>query len=56
MANHDQHSLNRVWHIIDEVGICMMTTRFEGGLRARPLEARPDRDENASGFLVTGAV
>jgi hypothetical protein len=35
----DQNHLNRVWEIIEEVGICMLTTRFAGGLRARPLEA-----------------
>jgi general stress protein 26 len=34
---------DRVWDIIEKVGVCMLTTRFEGGLRARPLEARPDR-------------
>jgi general stress protein 26 len=52
MANHDQKGINRVWHIIEKVGICMMTTRFEGGLRARLLEARPDRDENVIWFLT----
>ena len=36
----DSHS--RVWEIIAKVGICMLTTRFAGGLRARPLEMRPD--------------
>jgi general stress protein 26 len=30
----------------------MLTTRFNGGLRARPLEARPDRDENVIWFLT----
>jgi general stress protein 26 len=30
----------------------MMATRFESGLRARPLEARPDRDENVIWFLT----
>src|ERR1700722_7061180 len=34
---------DRVWDIIERVGICMLTTRFVDGLRARPLEARPDR-------------
>jgi general stress protein 26 len=28
---------------IEKVGVAMLTTRFAGGLRARPLEARPDR-------------
>jgi hypothetical protein len=38
MVNEEQ--LDRVWGIIERVGICMLTTRFAGGLRARPLEAR----------------
>jgi hypothetical protein len=52
MAKHDQKGINRVWRIIEKVGICMMATRFEDGLRARPLEARPDRDENVIWFLI----
>ena len=54
MANHDQSNIDRVWHVIERVGICMMTTRFGGGLRARPLESRPDRDENVIWFLIVG--
>ena len=47
-----QDSTDRVWDIIEKVGVCMLTTRFAGGLRARPVEARPDR---AAGliFFVT---
>ena len=37
-------NIDRVWDIIEKVGVCMLTTQFAGGLRARPLEARPDRD------------
>jgi general stress protein 26 len=48
----NQHNINRVWHIIEKAGVCMMTTRFDGGLRARPLEARPDRDEDVIWFLT----
>jgi general stress protein 26 len=50
MATHT--SLDRVWDIIEGVGVCMLTTRGAGGLRARPLEARPDRD-NAMIWFVT---
>src|SRR6476469_5348791 len=50
MANEEQ--FDRVWEIIERVGVCMLTTRFAGGLRARPLEARPDRDAGAI-FFVT---
>jgi general stress protein 26 len=57
LAMGRRHSSNRegtarVWDIIEKVGVCMLVTRFGGGLRARPLEARPDR---AAGliFFVT---
>jgi general stress protein 26 len=43
---------DRVWDIIAKAGICMMVTRFAGGLRGRPLEARPNRKENAIFFLT----
>ncbi len=46
-------SIDRVWDIIEKVGVCMLTTQFGGGLRARPLEARPDRNAGVI-FFVTG--
>ena len=42
----------RVWDIIEKVGVCMLTTRFDGGLRARPLEARPDREAGIIWFVT----
>jgi general stress protein 26 len=42
----------RVWEIIEKAAICMMVTRFDGGLRARPLEARADRGQNLIWFLT----
>jgi general stress protein 26 len=47
-----QRSLDRVWDIIEKVGVCMLTTRFAGGLRARPLEARPDRAAGVIWFVT----
>jgi general stress protein 26 len=44
--------LDRVWDIIERVGVCMLTTRFAGGLRARPLEARPDRAAGLIWFVT----
>jgi general stress protein 26 len=38
-----QPHLDRVWDVIELVGVCMLTTRFAGGLQARPLQSRPDR-------------
>lgn len=45
-------STDRVWDIIEQVGAGMLTTQFSGGLRARPLEPRPDRKAGAI-FFVT---
>jgi general stress protein 26 len=47
-----QDHIDRVWEIIEKVGVVMLTTRFPGGLRARPLEARPDRNAGVI-WLVT---
>jgi general stress protein 26 len=48
----DSPQIDRVWDIIEKVGITMLTTRFAGGLRARPLEARPDRAAGIIWFLT----
>jgi len=50
MASNDH--LTRVWDIIEQVGVCMLTTHAAGGLRARPLEARPDRDAGLIWFVT----
>jgi general stress protein 26 len=47
-----QADIDRVWEIIEKVGIAMLTTRFPGGLRARPLEARPKRDAGLIWFVT----
>lgn len=46
--DHEQ----RVWNILEKSSIGMLTTRFGGGLRARPLDARPDRDARAIFFIT----
>ncbi len=48
----EQPHLDRVWDIIELVGVCMLTTRFAGGLRARPLQSRPDRDAGIIWFVT----
>ena len=50
MAERD--NFDRVWQIIERVGVCMLTTRFSGGLRARPVEARPDRKAGLICFVT----
>jgi general stress protein 26 len=48
----EQPHLDRAWDIIKLVGICMLTPRFAGGLRARPLQSRPDRDAGVIWFVT----
>lgn len=49
---NEKGDIDRIWDIIEKVGVCMLTTQFAGGLRARPLEARPDREAGLI-FFVT---
>jgi len=42
----------RVWDILEKTGVGMLITRFAGGLRARPLDARPDREAGCIYFLA----
>ena len=42
----------RAWDIIEKAPIGMLTTQFDGGLRARPLEARADRDAGLIWFVT----
>ncbi|HXD45754.1 MAG TPA: pyridoxamine 5'-phosphate oxidase family protein [Pseudolabrys sp.] len=42
----------RIWNLIEQTGAGMLTTRFDGGLRARPLEPRPDRDGGVIYFIT----
>ena len=50
-AKHEDN-LDRVWDIIEKVGVTMLTTQFLGDLRARPLEARPERDAGLIWFVT----
>jgi general stress protein 26 len=47
-----QASVDRVWEIVQKVGVAMLTTRFSGGLRSRPLEARPERNAGVIWFVT----
>jgi len=48
----DQNHLARVWDIIERVGVCMLTTHSPTGLRARPVEARPEREAGLIWFVT----
>ena len=52
MTSKGSTSADRVWEIIETVGIAMLTTSFPGGLRARPVEARPERDAGLIWFVT----
>src|SRR3954454_3938058 len=52
MSEKHEDNLDRVWDIIEKVGVTMLTTQFSGGLRARPLEARPERDAGLIWFVT----
>jgi general stress protein 26 len=36
--------IQRVWDLVEKVGVGMLTTRFADGMRARPIEPRLDRE------------
>lgn len=36
-----QNPISRIWDIVEKAPVGMLTTQFGGGLRARPLQARP---------------
>ena len=48
----EPNRLPRVWDVIEKVRVGMLTTQFSGGLRARPLEARADRDAGVIWFVT----
>lgn len=50
MAN--QNDIDRVWDILERHSIGMLTTQFGAGMRARPLDARPDRDAGTINFIT----
>jgi general stress protein 26 len=45
---------DRVWALVKEIGVAMVVTHNDRGdeLRARPMAARPDADDNAIYFLT----
>lgn len=44
--------LDRVWEIMEDVAVCMITTHAGGKMRSRPMHAFPERDENAIYFIT----
>jgi general stress protein 26 len=48
MHEHEQ----RVWELVEKTSVGMLTTRFADGLRARPLQPRPDRSGGIIYFIT----
>lgn len=48
----EQNHLSRVWDIIEKARVGMLTTQFSGGLHARPLEPRADREAGIIWFVT----
>src|SRR3569833_355003 len=48
MANDHE----RVWDVIEKVRVGMLTTRSDQGFRARPLDARPDKEAGIIWFVT----
>ena len=44
--------VDKVWSIMDDIKICMMTTRDDDVLRARPMQAVVRKDEDAVYFFA----
>lgn len=47
-----KNPIDRVWQVVEKAGICMFVSCSDDTVRARPLEARPNREENAIYFLI----
>jgi general stress protein 26 len=44
--------IDRVWEIMDDISICMVTTHAGRHMRSRPMHAIPDRDEGCIWFIT----
>ena len=44
--------LDRVWEIMEDVAVCMVTTHAGGRMRSRPMHAIPEREEGAIYFVT----
>ncbi|PWE52955.1 general stress protein [Metarhizobium album] len=49
---HAEEDHEKVWKLADSIGFCMLTTQSGTELKARPMSAHAERDENAFYFLT----
>ena len=52
MADDNARNVDRVWELMKKIGFAMLVTRDGEKLRARPMSAYPEREENAIYFLT----
>jgi general stress protein 26 len=47
-----ESDLDRVWEIMEDISVCMVTTHAGGRMRSRPMHAIPDRDVGSIYFIT----
>lgn len=52
MTNDNARNVDRAWELMKKIGFAMLVTRDGDKLRARPMSAYLERDENAIYFLT----
>ena len=52
MANDNARDIDRAWELMKKIGFAMLVTRDGDKLRARPMSAYLERDQNAIYFLT----
>ena len=52
MSNDNARDQDRVWQLMEKIGFAMLVTRDGDKLRARPMSAYVERDNNAIFFLT----
>jgi general stress protein 26 len=52
MANDNAQNVDRAWDLMKKIGFAMLVTRDGGKLRARPMSAYLERENNAIYFLT----
>jgi len=52
MADSNANDVDRVWDLMKKIGFAMLVTRDGSKLRARPMAAYLDRDQNAIYFMT----
>lgn len=48
----DSNKAKKAWELVEKIGFCMLATRDGEDIRARPMAAHAEQDENAIYFLT----